>query len=254
MASLPEMQYSTIRLTIIQPKSQGMSNLFFKQALFDHLARIGKAVGQGHRLALLEYLAQGERTVEALAQLSGLSVANTSKHLQQLRHAGLVTARKKGLYVHYALGDPAVVNLLQVIRGIAERRLGEVDALIQGYLSTRDGMEPVPRRELLERMREGTVTVLDVRPPEEYASGHLPKAFNIPLRELERRLHELPPEREVVAYCRGAYCVLSFDAVAHLRAQGFQARRLEEGFPEWKLAAMPVETADPATALEIVKP
>ncbi|MBF0152371.1 MAG: metalloregulator ArsR/SmtB family transcription factor [Magnetococcales bacterium] len=218
-----------------------MSSDFFKQELFDHLARIGKAVGQGHRLALLEYLAQGERTVESLAQLAGLSVANTSKHLQQLRHAGLVTARKKGLYVHYALGDPAVVTLLQVIRGIAERRLEEVEALVKNYLLTRDGMEPVPRGELLERMRAGTVTVLDVRPPEEYAAGHLPKAFNIPLRELERRLHELPQEREVVAYCRGAYCVLSFEAVARLREKGFNARRMEEGFPEWRQADLPVE-------------
>ncbi|MBF0623960.1 MAG: metalloregulator ArsR/SmtB family transcription factor [Magnetococcales bacterium] len=221
-----------------------MSSISFKQELFDHLARIGKAVGQGHRLALLEYLAQGERTVDALAQISGLSVANASKHLQQLRHAGLVTARKEGLYVHYALADPAVVTLLGVIRGIAERRLGEVEELVRGYLLTRDGLEPVPRGELLERMRAGTVTVLDVRPPEEYAAGHLPKAFNIPLRELERRLHELPPEREVVAYCRGAYCVLSFEAVARLREKGFKARRLEEGFPEWRLAELPVDQAD----------
>lgn len=221
-----------------------MSSDFFKQELFDHLARVGKAVGQGHRLALLEYLAQGERTVESLAQLAGLSVANTSKHLQQLRHAGLVTARKEGLYVHYALGDQAVVTLLQVIRGIAERRLGEVEELVQSYLLTRDGMEPIPRGELLERMRAGTVTVLDVRPPEEYAAGHLPKAFNIPLRELERRLHELPQEREVVAYCRGAYCVLSFEAVARLREKGFEARRLEEGFPEWRQAALPVEQSE----------
>ncbi|MBF0632029.1 MAG: metalloregulator ArsR/SmtB family transcription factor [Magnetococcales bacterium] len=221
-----------------------MSSTSFKKELFDHLARIGKAVGQGHRLALLEYLAQGARTVESLAQLSGLSVANTSKHLQTLRQAGLVTAHKEGVYVHYALGDPAVVTLLSVVRGIAERRLGEVEELVRDYLLTRDAMEPIPRRELLERMKEGTVTVLDVRPPEEYAAGHLPKAFNIPLRELERRLHELPPGCEVVAYCRGAYCVLSFEAVARLREQGFRARRLEEGFPEWKLAELPVEHFD----------
>ncbi|WP_130470329.1 ArsR/SmtB family transcription factor [Candidatus Magnetaquicoccus inordinatus] len=224
-----------------------MSRDFFKQELFDHLARIGKAVGQGHRLVLLEYLAQGERTVESLAQLAGLSVANTSKHLQQLRQAGLVTARKAGLYVHYALGDPAVVTLLQVTRGIAERRIGEVEALVRGYLLAKDNMEPIPRKELLERIREGTVTVLDVRPAEEYAAGHLPKAFNIPLRELERRLHELPPGRDVVAYCRGAYCVLSFEAVARLREKGFAARRLEEGFPEWKLAEMPVEESEKET-------
>lgn len=218
-----------------------MSSDFFKEELFDHLARIGKAVGQGHRLALLEYLAQGERTVESLAKISGLSIANASKHLQQLRQAGLVNARKQGLYVHYALGDPEVVNLLGIIRGIAKRQLVEVEDLVRGYLLSRDNMEPIPRKELLQRIREGTVTVLDVRPPEEYAAGHLPKAFNIPLRELERRLHELPLEREVVAYCRGAFCVLSFEAVARLREQGFNARRLEEGFPEWQQNKMPVE-------------
>ncbi|MBF0439310.1 MAG: metalloregulator ArsR/SmtB family transcription factor [Magnetococcales bacterium] len=218
-----------------------MSSKLFKQTLFDHLARVGKAVGQGHRLAMLEYLAQGERTVEALAGLTGLSVANTSKHLQQLRQSGLVFARKEGLYVHYRLSDPDVITLLGVIRRLAERHLGEVEALVNSYLLAKDAMEPLPREALLARMREGTVTVLDVRPPEEYAAGHLPRAFNIPLKELERRLHELPPGREVVAYCRGAYCVLSFEAVAWLREKGFIARRLEEGFPEWKLAAFPVE-------------
>ncbi|MEO5334974.1 MAG: metalloregulator ArsR/SmtB family transcription factor [Magnetococcus sp. YQC-5] len=218
-----------------------MTGISFKQVLFDHLAHVGKAVGQGHRLVLLEYLAQGERTVDALAQLSGLSVANTSKHLQLLRHAGLVATRKEGLYVHYRLGDPEVVALMGIIRRIAERQMGEVEALVRSYLLAKDNMEPVPRGELLERMREGRITVLDVRPPEEYRAGHLPRAVNIPLRELERRLHELPLDREVVAYCRGAYCVLSFEAVARLREQGWSARRLEEGFPEWQGADLPVE-------------
>ncbi|MBF0214405.1 MAG: metalloregulator ArsR/SmtB family transcription factor [Magnetococcales bacterium] len=221
-----------------------MSSTLFKQALFDQLARVGKAVGQGHRLVLLDYLAQGERSVEALAGLTGLSVANTSKHLQQLRQAGLVVARKEGLYVHYRLSDPEVVLLLGVMRRLSERHLAEVETLVQGYLLSRDAMEPLPRETLLARMREGIVTVLDVRPPEEYAAGHLPRAVNIPLRELERRLHELPPGREVVAYCRGAWCVLSFEAVATLRQQGFDARRLEEGFPEWQLAALPVEEGE----------
>ncbi|MEO5346330.1 MAG: metalloregulator ArsR/SmtB family transcription factor [Magnetococcus sp. YQC-9] len=216
----------------------------FKQQLFEHLARIGKAVGQGHRLAMLEFLAQGERSVEALAQLSGLSVANTSKHLQQLRQAGLVEARKEGLYVHYRLSDSEIVTLLGVIRRLSERHLTEVDALVRSYLLTKDGMEPLARETLLERMREGSVTVLDVRPHEEYQAGHLPRSFNIPLRELERRLHELPPDREVVAYCRGAYCVLSFEAVARLREKGFAARRLEEGFPEWRQADLPVERSE----------
>ncbi|MBF0178283.1 MAG: metalloregulator ArsR/SmtB family transcription factor [Magnetococcales bacterium] len=221
-----------------------MSSLSFKQELFDHLARIGKAVGQGHRLAMLEFLAQGERTVESLAELTALSVANTSKHLQQLRHAGLVETRKEGVYVHYRLSDPEIVTLLGVIRRLSERHLEEVEKLVREYLLAKDGMEPLPRETLLERMREGTVTVLDVRPREEYAAGHLPRSFNIPLRELERRLHELPPDREVVAYCRGAYCVLSFDAVEWLRKRGFKARRLEEGFPEWRQADLPVEKCE----------
>ncbi|MBF0310495.1 MAG: metalloregulator ArsR/SmtB family transcription factor [Magnetococcales bacterium] len=221
-----------------------MSTISFKQELFDHLARIGKAVGQGHRLAMLEFLAQGERTVDALAQLTGLSVANTSKHLQQLRHAGLVETRKEGLFVHYRLSDVEVVTLLGVIRRLAERHLGEVEELVRTYLLSRDGLEPLPREELLERMREGTVTVLDVRPPEEYRAGHLPKSINIPLKELERRLHELPPDREVVAYCRGAYCVLSFEAVARLREKGFRAQRLEEGYPEWRQSHLPVEDGE----------
>ncbi|MBF0283756.1 MAG: metalloregulator ArsR/SmtB family transcription factor [Magnetococcales bacterium] len=221
-----------------------MSSASFKQELFEHLGRIGKAVGQGHRLAMLEFLAQGERTVEALAQLSALSVANTSKHLQQLRSAGLVESRKEGVYVHYRLSDPEVVTLLGVIRRLSERHLAEVEALVRDYLLAKDAMEPLPREVLLERMREGSVTVLDVRPREEYAAGHLPQSFNIPLRELERRFHELPPDREVVAYCRGAYCVLSFDAVARLREKGFNARRLEEGFPEWRQADLPVERCE----------
>ncbi|MBF0181376.1 MAG: metalloregulator ArsR/SmtB family transcription factor [Magnetococcales bacterium] len=216
----------------------------FKQELFEQLARVGKAVGQGHRLEILEFLAQGERSVEVLSRLTGLTVANTSKHLQQLRQAGLVQARKEGLYVHYRLSDPEVVTLLGVIRRLSERHLAEVNELVGHYLISKDGMEPLPREELLERMRAGTVTVLDVRPPEEYAAGHLPRSFNIPLRELERRLHELPPDREVVAYCRGAFCVLAFEAVARLRERGFAARRLEEGFPEWRRADLPVEQSE----------
>ncbi|MBF0184834.1 MAG: metalloregulator ArsR/SmtB family transcription factor [Magnetococcales bacterium] len=216
----------------------------FKREMFDHLARIGKAVGQGHRLEILEFLAQGERSVDVLAQLTGLSVANTSKHLQQLRQVGLVQARKEGLYVHYRLSDPEIITLLGVIRRLSERHLAEVEDLVRNYLLAKDALEPIARERLLERMREGTVTVLDVRPHEEYAAGHLPKSFNIPLRELERRLHELPEGREVVAYCRGAYCVLSFEAVARLRQHGFIAHRLEEGFPEWQLAKLPVEQSE----------
>lgn len=212
-----------------------------KAQIFDQLARIGKAVANGNRLELLEFLAQGERSVDALAQVSKLSVANVSQHLQTLRQAGLVETRKAGQWVFYRLADDQVVALLGVMRVLAERRLEELSDLVDAYLSSRDGMEPLPAEELLERVREGSVTVLDVRPPEEFAAGRVPGAVNIPLKELEANLDKLPPGREVIAYCRGPYCVLAFEAVAKLRAKGLMARRLEDGLPEWKLAGRPVE-------------
>lgn len=218
-----------------------MSRQGLKQKLYSQIARIGKAACHGHRLELLEYLAQGERTVEALAKLTSLSVANTSQHLRVMRHSGLVNARKEGLYVYYRLADDEVIRLLASMRKLAESQLAEVEQLVRAYLSVKDKLEPVPRSELLERARNGLVTVIDVRPPEEYASGHVPGAVNIPLKDLEQRLKELPREQEIVAYCRGPHCVLAFDAVAQLRAKGFQARRLEDGFPEWREAGLPVE-------------
>ncbi len=218
-----------------------MSTGSFKQDLFAQFARVGKALSNANRLELLEFLAQGERSVEALARVSGLSVANTSQHLQQLRQAGLVTCRKDGLRVYYSLSGDDVVALLDALRAVAERHLAEVDKLVNTYLTVKDSLEPVPAQELLERARQGLVTVLDVRPPEEYAAGHLPGAVNIPLAELEQRLHELDPGQEIVAYCRGPHCVLAFDAVARLRERGLRARRLENGYPEWKLAGLPVE-------------
>lgn len=218
-----------------------MSRQNFKQQLFEQFARVGKALGNGHRLELLEFLAQGERTVEALAGVAGLSVANTSQHLQQLRQAGLVLTRKQGLHVHYRLADPAVADLVAAMQRIAEQQLAEVDRIVRSYLTARDNMEPVSRHDLVQRAARGEVTVLDVRPPEEYAAGHLAGALNIPVPDLERHLAELPRGQEIVAYCRGPYCVLAFEAVARLRAHGFQARRLEDGFPEWKTAGLPVE-------------
>ncbi len=218
-----------------------MSTGSFKQDLFAQFARVGKALSNANRLELLEFLAQGERSVEALARVSGLSVANTSQHLQQLRQAGLVTCRKDGLRVYYSLSGDDVVALLDALRAVAERHLAEVDKLVNTYLTVKDSLEPVPAQELLERARQGLVTVIDVRPPEEYAAGHLPGAVNIPLAELEHRLHELDPGQEIVAYCRGPHCVLAFDAVARLRERGLRARRLENGYPEWKLAGLPVE-------------
>ncbi len=218
-----------------------MSSSDAKKALFAQFATVAKALSHGNRLELLEFLAQGERGVEALARMAGLSIANASQHLQHLRRAGLVTARKSGRYVLYRLADEAVVALLASLRGVAERNVAEVEKLVSGYFRSKDSFEPVSPDELLHRAREGLVTVLDVRPPEEFAAGHLPNAINIPLKELKRRLGELPRDQEVVAYCRGPYCVLAYEAVAELRRRGFTARRLADGLPEWRLAGLPVE-------------
>jgi ArsR family transcriptional regulator len=211
-----------------------------KLALFVQFAAVAKSLGHAHRLELLEQLAQGERTVEVLADRTGLSVANASQHLQQMRRAGLVANRRDGKFVHYRLADDAVLELLAALRRIAERNVAEVERVVRSYFNARDDMEAVSRGELLERSRAGTVTILDVRPEDEFALGHLPGALNIPLRELEARLGELHPKQEIVAYCRGPYCVLSYEAVAKLRARGFKVRRLEDGLPEWRAAGMPV--------------
>jgi rhodanese-related sulfurtransferase len=218
-----------------------MSRQNLKQQIYSQVARIGKVVCHGHRLELLEYLAQGERTVEALAKLTGLSVANTSQHLRVMRHSGLVEARKNGLYVYYSLADDEIVRLLSSMRRLAESHLADVDRLVRAYLTVKDELEPIPRMELLDRARRGLVTVLDVRPSEEYASGHVPGAVNVSLKDLEQWLKKLPHNQEIVAYCRGPHCVLAFEAVAKLREQGFQARRMEDGFPEWREAGLPVE-------------
>ncbi|MGE4012070.1 MAG: ArsR/SmtB family transcription factor [Alphaproteobacteria bacterium] len=213
-----------------------------KQALFAEFAAVARAIGHPRRLEILEHLAQSERGVEALSQRVGLSIANASQHLQQLRRVGLVTSRRDGKFVLYSLGDQNVLGLLSTLRQIAERNIAEVDRIVRGYFAGRDSMEPVSRKELLERMRGGLVTVLDVRPVDEFAVGHLPGAINILLSELETRLAELDPNHEIVAYCRGSYCVLSFEAVATLRARGFKVRRLEDGFPEWKAAGLAIES------------
>lgn len=214
----------------------------FKQQLFGQFARVGKALSNGNRLELLEFLAQGERSVDELARVSGLSVANTSQHLQQLRQAGLVINRKDGLKVYYWVSGDDVIGLLDALRTVAERHLAEVERLVDSYLTVKDSLEPLPREELLARVRDGLVTVIDVRPVEEFAAGHVPGAINVPLAELEQRLGELRQDQEIVAYCRGPHCVLAFDAVARLREQGLRARRLQDGYPEWKTAGLPVET------------
>ena len=211
-----------------------------KQALFTEFAAVAKTLGHAHRLELLEQVAQGERSVEILAQRTGLSLANASQHLQHLRRVGMVTARRDGKFVYYRLADDAVLELLAALHRIAERNVAEVGRVLQSYFYDRDSLDPVSREELLERSRAGAVTILDVRPEDEFALGHLPDAVNIPLRVLEARLAELDRRQEIVAYCRGPYCVLSFEAVAALRARGFKARRLVDGLPEWRAAGLAV--------------
>lgn len=211
-----------------------------KQALYAEFAWIGRALGSPHRLEILEHLAQGERSVEALASSVGLSIANASQHLQQLKRAGLVASRREGKFIRYRLADDHVLQLTRALFRVGERNVAEVKQILRGYFYERDSFEPVSREELMTRMRDEAVTILDVRPSDEFSSGHLPGALNIPLRELKARLSEVDPARPVVAYCRGAYCVLSFEAVAALRRHGFKARRLEDGFPEWKAIGLPV--------------
>lgn len=211
-----------------------------KQVLYGRFAEVAKALAHGRRLEILELLAQGERSVESLAARAGLTIANASQHLRLMRVAGLLASRRDGKRILYRLGDPAVLDLTAALHRVAERNLAAVRELVGGYFHQRDALEPVSRKELARRLRDGLVTVLDVRPEDEFASGHLPRAINIPLRELTRRLREIPKRREVVAYCRGPYCVLAFEAVALLRARGFRVRRLEDGFPEWRAAGLPV--------------
>jgi rhodanese-related sulfurtransferase/predicted transcriptional regulator len=213
-----------------------------KTRLYEAIGRVAAALGSAGRLQILEFVAQGERSVDALAAMTGLSVANTSKHLQALRQAGLVSARKEGLRVYYALAGDDVTALVAALRAVAEHRVADVEQLLRLWLAHRDDLEPVPARELLERVKKGLVTVLDVRPAEEFAAGHLPGAINVPLEKLESYLSKLPKRKEVVAYCRGPYCLMSFEAVEKLRKRGWQARRLQDGFPEWRAAGLPVET------------
>ncbi len=221
-----------------------MSIVNFKHDLFAQFARVAKALSNANRLELMEFLAQGERSVDALAEVSGLSVANTSQHLQQLRQTGLVLSRKQGLKVYYRLSGDDVIALLDSLRSVAEARMAEIDRLINAYLTIKDKLEPIASEELLQRVKDGLVTVIDVRPAEEYKAGHLKGAINIPLTELDSQLEKLGKEKEVIAYCRGPHCVLAYDAVARLRKKGRTARRLEGGYPEWRVAGLPVETSD----------
>jgi rhodanese-related sulfurtransferase/DNA-binding transcriptional ArsR family regulator len=220
---------------------RSMSNKTVKGDLFEQFARIGKALANAKRLQILEFLAQSARNVETLAQLTGLSVASTSQHLQQLRQAGLVSASKEGLYVFYRLASDSIVRLLAALYAVGQEHLAEVDKLVRLYFDSKDSLEPVPAKELMRRVKKGLATVLDVRPPEEYAAGHIPDAINMPVSEIKKRLKEIPKDQEIVAYCRGPYCLMAFEAVVELRKRGRNARRLVDGFPEWKSAGLPVE-------------
>ena len=218
----------------------------FKDAIYEQLARIGRSLGSGPRLEILDLLCQGPRTVEALAGQIDHSVANTSRHLQVLRRARLVDAEREGVHVRYRLADDEVCSFFRALRRLAEARLLEIEQLTRDLVEGRDDLEPVDRQHLVDRVRRGDVTVLDVRPVEEYSAGHIPGAVSIPLADLERRLAELPRDREIVAYCRGPYCMMALDAIAVLRKSGFKAARLDEGIPDWRARGLPVETSTEA--------
>ena len=208
-------------------------NRQFKDAIYEQFSRIGKAVSSPKRLELLDLLCQGDKTVETLSRETGLTLANASQHLQVLRAARLVEAEKEGLYVKYRLADQIVCQFFRSMRVLAENRLAEVELINRRFLKGREGMEPVDRSDLLKRVREGAVTVLDVRPVEEYRTGHIPGALSVPLLQLKEILSKLPKDQEIVAYCRGPYCVLAVQAVEMLREKGFKAIRLEEGIQDW---------------------
>jgi rhodanese-related sulfurtransferase len=216
-------------------------NRRYKSAIYEQFARVGKAIANPARIELLDLLSQGPRTVEALAKEAGLGLTNASQQLKALRAARLVEAEKQGLFVTYRLADPEVGRFLHAFRSLSELRLAEIGDITRRFLESRHGLEPVDRESLVAKVRAGAVTVLDVRPPEEYSAGHLPKAVSIPLKELESRLKELPKRREIVAYCRGPYCVLAIEAVEMLRAKGFTAFRLEDGVSEWQARGYSVE-------------
>jgi DNA-binding transcriptional ArsR family regulator/rhodanese-related sulfurtransferase len=224
------------------------SHRHFKNRLYAQFARIGKALSSPSRLELLELLAQGERTVESLAEEMGLSLANTSQHLQALRRAGLVETRKDGLYVHYRLADPAVFELSRAVRTVAEHRLADLEQIVRQQFGDRHALVPVSMEKLLARARSRDVVILDTRPVNEYVAGHIAGAISVPIDELQRRLRQLPKQKQYVAYCRGPYCVYADHAVEILRAKGRDARRLIEGFPEWRAAGYPIETGLPSAA------
>ncbi len=218
-----------------------MNHHEYREKLYDQFARVGKSVCHGRRIELLELLNQGEHTVESLARESGLSLANTSRHLRQMRQSGLVKSRKEGQHVHYHLADPAMTEVVRLLRQVAERRLVEVRKLMRGYLGENESSSAIRSEGLIEAQQEGDITVLDVRPSSEYTSGHIPGAISTPLLDFASHIATLPKDKQVVVYCRGPYGILAREAVTHLREQGFRAERLADGLPEWRQAGYPVE-------------
>ena len=215
-----------------------------KKAVFARLAEIAQGISHPHRIELLEHLAQGTRTVEELVALTGLTFANTSRHLKVLRQSHLVTAQRRERNVFYSLsGETEVVGLLGAVAAVGERNDAEVRHIVEDYFHSPDTLDAVTREQLLARIKDGTVTVLDVRPEDEFLLGHIPGALNMPVERLSERLAELPKDREIVAYCRGPYCVFSYEAETMLRRQGFSVHRLEDGFPQWKAAGLPVDAS-----------
>lgn len=228
----------------VVPTVAGMGDRAAKDALFEALASVAGALASGRRVEIVDLLAQGERSVDEVAGEIGQSVANTSHHLRTLARAGLVRSRREGTRVIYTLGSDRVFDLWAAVRDVAGEQVAEVERLARAYLGRRDGLEPVSREELARRMRGGDVTVIDVRPAPEYAAGHVAGARSVPLHELRRRLDAMPEGTEIVSYCRGRYCVYADEAVRLLRKKGFEARRLEDGFPEWRREGLPVAVGE----------
>jgi rhodanese-related sulfurtransferase/DNA-binding transcriptional ArsR family regulator len=218
-----------------------MNHRDFKTLINEQFARIAKALANPHRIEIVDVLAQGERSVEAIAQETALTVANASQHLQALREAQLLKSRKAGLHVYYRLSNPNVYRLIQVIREIAEQELAELDRIVDSYLSERSLLEPISLQEMRQRLDDPDLVILDVRPALEYEQGHIAGARSIPIDELQSRLAELPKEQEIVAYCRGAYCVFADEAVVVLKQAGYNVYRMQQGFPDWELENLPIE-------------